>query len=61
MQQNADGSYDLWFGPEAPEGKESNWLQTVPGKGWHILWRIYGPLEPWFDKSWRPGDIELIQ
>ena len=61
MQQNPDGSYDLWFGPEAPEGKESNWLQTVPGKGWHILWRIYGPLEPWFDKSWRPGDIELIQ
>ena len=61
VEPNADGSYDVYFGPVAPEGKENNWLQTVPGKGWHILWRIYGPLEPWFDKSWRPGEIELVK
>ena len=61
MIQNADGSWDIYFGPEAPEGQENNWVQTVPGKGWNMLWRVYGPLEPWFDKSWRPGDPELIE
>ena len=61
LQQNADGSYDVYFGPEAPAGKESNWIQTVPGKGWNMLFRLYGPLEPWFDKTWRPGDPELAE
>ena len=56
--ENADGSVTLYFGPEAPEGKESNWIQTVPGKGWFVLLRLYGPLEPWFDKTWRPGEFE---
>jgi hypothetical protein len=56
--QNDDGSYDVYFGPEAPKGKESNWLQTVPGKGWFTILRMYGPLEPWLDKKWRPGEIE---
>jgi hypothetical protein len=37
---------------------ESNWVQTVPGKGWNTLLRLYSPLEPWFDKTWRPGEIE---
>jgi hypothetical protein len=60
VQPNKDGSYDIYFGPTAPKGKESNWLQTIPGKGWHMLFRIYGPLEPWFDKTWRPGEIELV-
>jgi outer membrane protein OmpA-like peptidoglycan-associated protein len=58
--QNEDGSYDIYFAPEAPEGKESNWVQTVPGKGWNTILRLYGPLEPWFDQTWRPGEIELI-
>lgn len=58
---NADGSIDLWFGPTAPEGKEANWIQTVPGKGWFTILRLYGPLEPWFDKSWRPGEIERVR
>jgi hypothetical protein len=61
LQQNADGSYDVYFGPEAPAGKESNWIQTVPGKGWNMLFRLYGPLDPWFDKTWRPGDPELVK
>lgn len=56
---NDDGSTTIWFGPTAPEGKESNWIQTVPGKSWFPLLRLYGPLQPWFDKTWRPTDIEL--
>jgi hypothetical protein len=58
---NPDTSVDVWFGPEPPEGKEANWIQTVPGKGWFIMLRMYGPLEPWFDKTWRPGEIELVK
>lgn len=58
---NADGSVDLYFGPKAPAGKESNWTQTVPGKGWFTYFRLYGPLEPWFDKTWRLGEIELVK
>jgi hypothetical protein len=61
LQKNADGSYDLYFGPMAPAGKEGNWIQTVPGRGWFTILRLYGPLEPWFDKTWRPGDIEPLK
>ena len=57
---NDDGSVDVWFGPEAPKGHESNWVQTVPGKGWNVLMRLYGPEQSWFDKSWKPGDFELV-
>jgi hypothetical protein len=55
---NSDGSVDVYFGPKAPAGREANWVQTVPGKGWNTLLRLYGPLEPWFNKTWRPGEIE---
>jgi hypothetical protein len=58
--QNKDESYDIYFAPVAPEGKESNWVQTVPGKGWNTIFRLYGPLESWFDQTWRPGEIELV-
>ena len=58
VEQNADGSTDLYFGPEAPAGNEHNWLQTVPGKGWFPILRLYSPLQPFFDKSWRPSEIE---
>lgn len=58
---NPDSSVDIWFGPKPPPGKEANWVQTVPGKGWFIMLRIYGPLEPWFDKTWKPGEIELVK
>lgn len=60
LEENADGSVDLYFGPEPPPGKEGNWIQTVEGKGFFVLLRLYGPLEPWFDKTWRPGDFELM-
>jgi hypothetical protein len=61
LTANADGSYDLYFGPRAPEGKEGNWLQTLPGKSWFTILRMYGPLEPWINKTWRPSEIELVQ
>jgi hypothetical protein len=61
LAQNADGSVDLYFGPKQPAGEESNWVQTVAGKGWYPILRLYGPLQPWFDKSWRPGEIELVK
>ena len=60
IRKNTDGSYDLYFAPEPPEGKEGNWLQTVPGKSWFTILRMYGPLEPWIEKTWRPGEIELV-
>ena len=46
-------------GPKAPAGKKINRVQTVPGKGWNTILRLYGPLEPWFNKTWWPGEIEL--
>jgi len=61
VQQNADGSYDVYFGPKAPSGKEGNWIQTIPGRGWNMILRLYGPLDPWFDKTWMPGDPELVK
>ena len=60
LEQNADGSYDVYFGPQAPEGKEGNWIQTLPGKGWHMLFRLYGPEQAWFDQTWRPSEIERL-
>ncbi|MHC4404017.1 MAG: DUF1254 domain-containing protein [Planctomycetota bacterium] len=60
LPPNDDGSVTIWFGPKTLEGKEKNWIQTVPGKGWFTILRLYGPLEPWFDKTWKPGDIELV-
>ena len=60
VQPNEDGSYDVYFGPEAPQGREGNWIQTVPDKGWFPILRLYGPLESWFDQTWRPGEIEKI-
>jgi hypothetical protein len=61
LKVNADGSVDVYFGPNAPAGKASNWVQTIPGKGWFMILRLYGPLEPWFDQTWRPGQIELVK
>lgn len=58
--KNDDGSYDVYFGPEKPEGKV-NWVQTLPNKGWNVLWRIYSPTQVWYDKAWRPGEIELVK
>ncbi len=57
---NPDTSVDIWFGPTAPSGHELNWVQTVPERGWFVILRLYGPLQPWFDKTWKPGEFELV-
>jgi hypothetical protein len=54
--QNADGSTDIYFGPESP-GAGKNWLRTVHGKGYFVILRLYGPTRAFFDKSWKPGDV----
>jgi hypothetical protein len=59
LQVNADGSIDVYFGPKAPPGEDANWVQTIPGRGWIVVLRMYGALEPWFNQTWRPGEIEL--
>jgi hypothetical protein len=61
VKPNKDGSYTMWFGPKSPKGYEGNWIQTMPGKSWNVLLRLYGPEQAWFDKTWKPGDFELIQ
>jgi hypothetical protein len=58
LQQNADGSVDVFFGPTAPSGKEANWVQTVPDKFWFPYFRLYAPTQAYFDRSWPLPDIE---
>ncbi len=60
-QANADGSYDLYFGPKAPAGKEGMWIKTIPGEGWFSLFRIYGPQAPAFDGTWKLNDIVQVR
>ncbi len=57
LRTNDDGSVTIHFAPTAPKGWENNWVQTMPGKGFNLLFRAYGPTEAWFDKTWRPGDL----
>ena len=58
MRFEDNGDLVIAFGPTAPAEDADNWIQTVPGKGWFPILRIYGPLEAWFDKTWKPGEIE---
>ncbi|MHC4913572.1 MAG: DUF1254 domain-containing protein [Planctomycetota bacterium] len=58
---NDDGSIDIYFGPEAPEGFEKNWVKTIPGEGWFTYIRLYGPLESYFDETWKPHDIVKVK
>ena len=61
IEQNADGTYDLYFGPSKPEGvKEENFVLTKPGEGWFSYFRFYGPEEAFFDKTWIPEDFEKV-
>lgn len=56
-----DGSYTVYFGPEAPKGFENNWIETVSEKSWFVILRMYSPLKPWIDQTWRPGEVELVK
>jgi hypothetical protein len=59
---NPDGSTTIYFGPSKPAAaKDGNWIQTMPGKGWFTLLRLYSPEESFFDKTWRPSEIELVK
>jgi hypothetical protein len=58
LQKNADGSVDVYFGPTAPEGKEANWVPTDSNRKFELLFRLYGPEKPLFDKTWKLPDVE---
>jgi hypothetical protein len=59
---NADGSTTIYFSPSKPaDAKDGNWIQTLPGKGWFTILRLYSPEESFFDKTWRAGEIELVR
>lgn len=60
LRVNDDGSVDLHFGPTAPDMGESNWVQTIPGRHWFSYFRFYGPLERYFDRSWKLVDITPV-
>ena len=61
-EASADGSTTIYFGPTQPQGiARGNWIQTDPKKGWFTILRLYSPLESFFDKSWRPSEIELVK
>ena len=62
VKENKDGSIDVYFAPKRPKGvAKGNWVQSIPGKSWFIILRAYGPLQPWIDKTWRPGELELVK
>lgn len=60
LRRNPDGTVDLFVGPAAPVGYEKNWLQTNPGKAWFAYFRLYGPLEPYLNRSWKIPDFEIV-
>jgi hypothetical protein len=60
-QENIIKNLLMFIGPNSPAGKENNWVQTVPVKSWFVILRLYGPLQSWFDKTWKPGEIEEVK
>lgn len=58
LAANADGSVDIFIGPAAPDGHEANWIPTHPGGRFEVLFRLYGPKQALFDKTWTLPDIE---
>jgi hypothetical protein len=61
LKKNADGSVDVFFGPNAPKESEDNWVQTQAGRFWFPYFRLYAPMEPYFNKSWPLPDIENVK
>ncbi|MDM0072531.1 DUF1254 domain-containing protein [Variovorax sp. J31P207] len=60
MRRNADGSVDIYFGPQAPAGQEANWVPTKAGRPWFTLFRFYGPDKALFEKTWSLPDFEPV-
>lgn len=60
--KNADGTVDLYFGPTPPTGKsKKNWIKTLPNRGWLTYFRLYGPTQSYFDRTWVLPDIEPMK
>jgi hypothetical protein len=60
LEKNSDGSVDIWFGPKAPDGKESNWVPTDPNRRFELMFRLYAPTKALFDRAWRLPDVEKV-
>jgi hypothetical protein len=60
IQTNSDGTVDVYFGPKAPESRESNWIPTKAGERFEVMFRFYGPQKAVFDKSWSLPDVEKL-
>jgi hypothetical protein len=60
LTKNPDGTVDLYFGPKAPAGRESNWVPTKPGGEFELMFRLYAPTKPLFDKTWKLPDLEKV-
>jgi hypothetical protein len=61
-EPSADGSATVYFGPKQPDGAQrGNWIQTMPGRGYFVVLRLYSPLEPFFTKTWRVSEMEMVQ
>jgi hypothetical protein len=60
LQKNDDGSVDIYFGPEAPTGKESNWVPTDPKRNFELMFRLYAPTKALFEKAWKLPDVETV-
>jgi hypothetical protein len=57
-----DRTTTVQFRPDRPDGVPTcNWIRTTQGRGWFVVLRLYGPLKPCFDKTWRPGEIETVK
>jgi hypothetical protein len=61
LQKNSDGSIDLFVGPKAPAGKESNWIPTDPKREFEMMFRLYAPTKALFDKTWKLPDVEEVK
>ncbi len=61
QQKNADGSVDIYFASQSPDGKESNWVPTGANSKFEALFRFYGPEKALFDKTWKLPDIEKVK
>ena len=56
LRAEPDGSHKIYFGPHSPDGYEKNWVETNPGEGFFLYFRLYGPMEAFYDKSWKMSD-----
>jgi hypothetical protein len=60
LRREADDTIRLYFGPEAPDGYDDNWIKTIPGEGFFVMFRLYGPEEALFDGTWTLNDLEAV-